>query len=84
MNIDEALRQIAIDNCLYRLDIGIYPARPGGEERFQATAWGDGIGRHGVTSADGETASKALAALTVHVAELRALNVPEIEVELAA
>lgn len=83
MNIDDALRKIAADNNFTRLDVGILTGHDG-ETYFSATAWGDGIGLHGCTSMNGDTAAEAIANTVRHAGEYRALSAPEIEVELAS
>lgn len=83
MTIDEALRKIAAENNFTRLDIGILTGHDS-ETYFSATAWGEGIGLHGCTSMNGDTAAEAIANTVRHAGGYRALSVPEIEVELAS
>lgn len=84
MNIDKALAKIAADHNLERIDVGRSNADCNADWPYHATAWGVGIGAHGCTHGDGSTASEAIAAALSSAAERRALNIPAIEVELAA
>ena len=84
MNIDEALLKLATENGFHRLDVGIQYYDGDSEPRFVTTAWGMDIGSHGCTSSSGDTVAEALTNVIRHAAELRAIRLPTLELEVAA